>query len=265
LKRRLAFLLVAFVSCVARGAAADEPARGDGPYGNLSLTGSLAPFGSGNELERGCVDLGAVDCSTPIPLGFGFLGHVGLARGRVGYEIFLAALGDLHRPSARYDGVPHRPNGNPLLSIPPREETFILLRAGFMLVPRIRYTIENETTRFSFAGGIGLAYRIIALEREVMGEGGVEDRPYFAKAVGYLSPALSLGAQFQVRSTATLAIVFGLGLSFDNAGSDTRSKEDPNRTVAGNGQSFPIATPPYAVSSGIQFLLLPYVGLAFGP
>jgi hypothetical protein len=260
-KRVLPWVLTLLVATSARA----EPLRNGGPYGGIALSGSLAPFGSGNELEIHCIDLGAADCSTPIPVGVGLNGYAGFARGRFGLEGFLAVQGDLHRPSARYDGVTHRPFGNPLFSNPPREESFIILRGGAVLAPRIRYTIEEENLRYSFAAGVGVAYRYSALVREVTGDGGVEDRPYFPSGVGYVSPALSLDSQLQIRSTATLAIVFGLGMLFETAGSDTKTAEDPTRTVAGDRNAFPIATPPYALSSGIQYFLLPYVGLAFGP
>jgi hypothetical protein len=236
----------------------------DGTYGGFVVTGMVQPFGAGNDLERHCSDLGAADCTGGIPLGGGFMGYGGWAKGRLGFELMLGALGDVHRPSARFDGVPHQPHGNPLLSTPPREETFIVLRGGAMAAARVRYTTAPAGLRGSFAGGVGLAYRYMALEREVTGKDGVEDRPYFATGTAYVSPALSLDAALLVRATPTLAVAFGLGLFVESAGSDTRSAADPTRILAGDRGVYPVSTPAYEMAHGLQILFLPYVGFHFG-
>ena len=236
-----------------------------GVYGGLAMVGVMMPLGAGNELGRGCEELGAADCTSSIPWGGGFTGHVGIATGWLGYELFLGALGDVQRPSARYDGATHLAYGNPLLSNPRREETFVVLRAGVMLAPRVRFVSETDDSRLSLAVGPGLAWRHMALEREVTTDGGQEDRPYFSPATSYVSPALSLEASWQIRSTRTLAIDLGLGVWLETAWGNTRSVADAARTAAGSGKVYPLATPPYRMASGLQVLVLPTVGLAFGP
>ncbi|MGH7281733.1 MAG: hypothetical protein ACRELY_09440 [Polyangiaceae bacterium] len=240
-----------------------RPAQGI--YGELDFTGMTEPFGAGNQLQRSCQDLGAANCSRAMPVGGGFMGHVGTMRGRYGVELMIGALGDFQLPSAQYDGVTHEPFGNPLLAKPAREETFIILRSGGMLAARGRYTIDGRRWRESIAAGIGLAYRYMALEREATSASGLEDRPYFPTGTHYFSPALSLDASLQYRTTPTLAFAFGLGIWIENAGGDTRSSADYGRQLAGNGQVAPIATPAYAMAYGPQVLFLPHIGLAFGP
>ena len=241
-----------------------RPARGDGAYGGLALAGSLEPFGAGTELERHGHDLGAADCGTPIPIGGGVFGYWGVARGAWGLEGMLGAFGDLQRPSARFDGVPHEPFANPLLSTPPRDESFIILRGGAALALRARYTWPGETWRPSVAVGPGFAWRYMALEREVTTDAGLEDRPYFSTGTPYASPALSIDLSVQHRETATLAVVFGLGLWVESAWSDTRARADCCRTAEGNGMIAPLATPPYEMAHGLQLFVMPYVGLHFG-
>lgn len=241
----------------------DRPARGT--YGELDFTGMLEPFGAGTDMQRHCEDLGAADCSRGFPVGGGFMGNVGVMRGRYGLEVMLGTLGDFQRPSAHFDGVTHEPYGNPLLARPARDETFIILRTGGMLAVRGRYTVDGRRWRESVAFGIGLAYRYMALEREATSTTGLEDRPYFPSGTHYVSPALSLDASLQYRTTPTLAFTFGLGLWLENAGSDTKSTADYGRTLAGNGQVAPLATPAYDMAHGPQLLVLPHVGLAFGP
>ncbi len=237
----------------------------DGFYGSLHFTGMIEPFGSGTDMQRHCEVLGAADCGTPAPLGGGLFGTFGVRRRAFGLEAMAGGLFDFQRPSAHFDGVPHRPHQNPLLSIPARDETFILFRGGTMLAARVRYTTAPAALRGSFAGGVGVAYRYMALEREVTTTAGLEDRPYFASGTHYLAPALSVDAEAWLRATPTLAVAFGLGVWMEDAGSDTRAGADPSRTVAGNGQVAPIATPAYEMAHGVQIFVLPHVGLVFGP
>ncbi len=268
MRRRLFALVLVGVPWLSFDARADDDSwsrPSQGIYGELDFTGMLEPFGAGNELQTSCQDLGAADCSRAQPIGGGFMGHVGTMRGRYGVELMIGALGDFQLPSAQYDGVTHQPFGNPLLANPPREETFIILRSGGMLAARGRYTIDGKRWRESVAAGIGLAYRYMALEREATSTSGLEDRPYFPTGTHYFSPALSLDASLQYRTTPTLAFAFGLGIWIENAGTGTRSAADDGRQLAGNGQVAPIATPAYAMASGPQVLFLPHVGLAFGP
>ncbi len=236
-----------------------------GIYGQLDYVGSLEPFGSGTSQRSHCADLGAQSCSGGFPIGGGFMGHAGVMRGRYGFEAMLAALGDFQFPSAHFDGAVHEPYGNPLLANPPRDETFILLRAGGILAARGRYTVDGRKWRESVALGIGLAYHFMTLERQATSVSGLEDRPYFSPGTSYFSPGLSLDGQLEFRATPTLAFEFGLGIWIEDAWSNTKSRADDNRYLTGNGASMPIATPAYDMARGIQFFLMPHFGFAFGP
>jgi hypothetical protein len=245
-----------------------SPARAaEGPYGGLALAGSLEPFGAGNELERSCADLGAASCSTPMPLGGGILGYAGFVpRGTpLGFEVLVGGSVDYTRPSAHYDGVPHVAHGNPLFAAPPRDETFIILRGGGLVAPRVRTWIRANGVSWTFAGGLGVAFRYMALEREATAEGGLEDRPYFSQGTSYWSPGVSLDAAAHVTTTPTLAIALGLSLWGETAWGNTRSVADTTRLLEGNGKVAPINTPAYLMAHGLQVMFMPYVGLAFGP
>lgn len=266
----VAFVVLAADPLVASTAAAGAAnANGaNGVYGGVALTGLVEPFGAGDDVQRKCQDLGAADCSNPPPLGGGFTAWAGLARGAWGYEVFFGVLGDYHHPSAHYDGKTHVPDGDPLLSTPPRDETFILVRAGGMIAARVRRSWNGPRWRPSLALGAGVAWRYVALEREVTttpATGGLEDRPYFPTGTTYVSPGVSAEAQLAWRATPTLAVTFTLGGWIESAWSSTRSAADPDRAVSGNGQTLPIATPAYEIAHGLQFFVLPSVGLAFGP
>ncbi len=262
----LAATLAAALLALARDASSEErPPSASGLYGGLAMAASLEPFGSGTDMQRHCADLGAADCGTPMPLGAGFFGYVGWALPPFGVEVMLAGFADYDRPAAHYDGVTHAPHGNPLLSVPKRDETFILFRGGGALALRGRYTWERPRWQPSVAAGLGLAYRYMALEREVTADGGLEDRPYFPTGTPYASPAVTVDGSMQYRATPKVAFVLGLGIWMESAWSSTRSVADPTRTLAGNAHVEPIATPAYEMAHGLQIYFMPYVGLQLGP
>ncbi|HWL86641.1 MAG TPA: hypothetical protein VNO21_12610 [Polyangiaceae bacterium] len=237
----------------------------NGFYGALALMGSLSPFGSGTELSRNCTALGAESCGTPMPVGGGLAGTIGYARDPFGLEVFLGVLGDFQRPSAHFDGSTHQAHGDPLLAAPARNESFIIVRGGAMVAARVRLSKQWSRFRTSVAVGPGLAWRYMALEREVTTFDGAEDRPYFSRGTSYVSPALSLEGQIQWRATPTLAVYLGLGFWIESAGNDTRSVADTGRYALGAGKAYPLNTPAYSMAYGLQFMLLPQIGLAFGP
>jgi hypothetical protein len=253
---------VIVVSCLF---AADARAEDSTLYGGFGLVGTLEPGGSGNELESHCTDLGAATCGTPIPIGGALFGYAGIARNAFGLEVMLGAMGDLHRPSATFDGAPHTPYGNPLVSMPKRVETFILLRGGGILAVRGRYTSQTTRLRKTIAIGIGASYKQMAMEREVTSDTGLEDRPYFPAGAGYLSPALTLDGALQYRASAATAVSFGLFVWMETAWSGARAPGDPHRILAGEGGYTPVATPEYRMASGLQVFIGPYIGLHFGP
>lgn len=264
--RMMGLLAIVSVSGVARAdeARPQEPSEASPWYGSASLGASLAPFGAGTEWDRGCTALGAAECSGGFPVGPALAGYVGFRHETFGFEWFLASAAELYRPEAHFDGVVHEPFVNPLYAAPARDETFIIVRSGFVTGPRLRYTTSGNTWRGSVAAGVGLAYRYLALVREATSTEGQEDRPYFSKGTGYFSPALTLDTALHIRATSTLAVALGIAWNMETAWDDARSRLDDGRRLAGNGAEFPIATPPYRMASGLQFTFSPYVGLVFG-
>ena len=142
-----------------------------------------------------------------MPFGGVLMGHVGLLRMPWSVELAFAGSFDYSHPTAHFDGVPHKPFGNPLLSAPPRDETFILVRGGATVLARVRRWWDGPHTRWTLAAGIGASYKYMALEREVDADGGLEDRPYFSHGTPYVSPAVGLDGSALLRSTPTLAIL----------------------------------------------------------
>ncbi|MEO6418328.1 MAG: hypothetical protein ABIP39_02910 [Polyangiaceae bacterium] len=262
MRGKLSITLVVAVCLLAPDARADDDSS---LYGGFGLAGTLEPGGSGNELETHCSDLGAASCGTPIPIGGALFGYVGIARKQLGLEVMLGAMGDLHRPSASFDGAPHTPYGNPLISMPKREESFIILRGGGLLAVRGRYTSQTARLRKTIAAGIGASYKQMALEREVTSDTGLEDRPYFPSGAGYFSPALSFDGALQYRASSTTAVSFGLFVWMETAWSGAKAPGDPHRILAGEGGFTPVATPEYRMASGLQIFIGPYIGVQFGP
>lgn len=254
------------VTCAPLASArADEAPSAWVPYGALAAGPSLEPFGGGSELDRGCVDLGAASCATPVPLGAMLLAHAGYAKAGLGFELAFAGGVDISRPSATFDGTTHKPYGNPLLSAPAREEDFILLRGGGTLALRARVLRPGPRVGWTFAAGLGASYKYMALEREVTTTTGLEDRPYFSRGTGYVSPTLSLDGALLVRAGASTALSLGVTVLGEMAWQGTRSVADDTRHVAGDGAVLPIATPAYRMASGPQIFLVPYLGVTFGP
>lgn len=235
------------------------------PIGSLWLAPTFQIVGPGSELDTDCDNLGAASCSTPAPIGGMIGGSFGYMRSRWIVDGVLMAGGDVSRPSARFDGRVPVPYGNPLRSTPPRTEDFTMLRTGGVLALRLSRMTEGDNWRFVFGGGAGLAIRYATLIREVTTDDGLEDRPFFPSGAVYASPAFLLSAAADWRQTKNLDIIFGLMALSEIALGDPATSEDPNRSVSGNGDEAPVATPAYTLASGFGLTLMPVVGLRFGP
>lgn len=259
--RRAAPLAVA-LTFVARAAAADPPS---GPYGGMSLGPTLAPVGPGSSLATECLELGAATCGTPIPWGATFSAHYGrrIEGWPVAVEGALRLMADASTPSARYDGAPHLPQGNPLLSSPARDESFVLGRVGFAVLARARLT-SSGARRWSLAAGPGLSFRHHSLVRRVRSDDGGEDRPLLDAPGWTAAPALSVDGSVQLYATDTLRVALGLEIFVDTAWSGPRSTADTGRMLTGGTRPVPLPTPAYTAASGAQIAIGPYVGLAFG-
>jgi PEGA domain len=235
----------------------------EGFYGGVGLMGAVGVGGQGTELETNCNTLGAASCETPSATGGGLFGYVGWTWNPVGFELFLVGLGDQTKQVAHFTGrgtMAQLP-----ASLPSRDETFQFIGAGGGAALRARASFQNRVVRGSLAGGVGFAYREIFLNHDVAAtDGSGANASYSPKNVGYASPAISVEGAIQIRVGATIGIAVGLQLWADNASiAGSNSVPPAQGHVLSNG--VPIPTPAYHLASGPQILLLPFVGIQFGP
>ncbi|MGD0526847.1 MAG: PEGA domain-containing protein [Polyangiaceae bacterium] len=237
-----------------------------GIYGGLGLLGAFGIGGTGDEIETSCANLGAASCSTPEPIGGGLYGYFGYTFDPVGFELFLAGYGDTTDQKATYTGAPVGGSGGSLVpaSAPARTESFTFVRGGGMAAIRARATFQNHLLRGTFAGGVGVSYREIVMNRTATDSGG-DSSTLPPRGVGYVSPAISAEGALHIRVSPTFALAIGVQLLADNA-SITGSNTLPAlpATPFGSSGAF-INNPQYHVATGPQISLGPFLGVAFGP
>jgi hypothetical protein len=248
----------------AAGSASGEVERSfEGIYGGLGLLGAFGVGSQGTDLDTGCTALGASSCSTAQPSGGGLSGYLGWTWYPVGFELFVVALADQNKETAHFTGT-NAPNQNPA-SFPPRNESFTYVRGGGGAALRARASFQNRLIRGSIAGGLGFAFHEVWMSRKTAatdGSGAASD--YAPDPISYLSPAISISAEGQLRLTPTMALAVGLQMWADNASmAGSNSFAAPSTTPVIGVYSQP--TPAYHFATGPQVLLMPYLGLQFGP
>ncbi len=257
----------------AAGAAAAEGERAfEGTYGGLGVFGAFGVGGTGTELETSCSNLGAASCSTPGPVGGGLYGYFGWTFDPVGFELFLAGMGDTMKQTATFSPSASGASSLVPAANPARTEQFTFARFGGLGALRARASFQTRLLRGTVAGGVGLSYREIAMQRVASDNNG-NSVTFVPGSVGYLSPAISAEAGLQLRLSSTFGLVLGLQLWADNAsiaGTNSSPAQTPcSATVTGNCSpplgSNPIPTPSYHFASGPQISIGPYLGIAFGP
>jgi PEGA domain len=255
----------------ASGASVATPERAyEGVYGGFGFAGLLGVGGMGTDLDTNCQGLGATSCSTGQPVGGGAFGYVGYTWNPVGFEVFLAGEGDTLQETAHFTG--QGSNAISSLATPPRDEKFTTVRVGGMAAVRVRASVQTGIVRGTVAGGVGIAYKQLFMERETTTTDGTDRKDTFSPTkldgVGYLSPALTLEAAVQLRVAPTLAVAAGMVMWADTAGSgsSTTTPADPKRFVgAANQTPAQVATPAYHLATGPQVFLGPFLGMQFGP
>jgi hypothetical protein len=248
----------------AAGSSSGEVERSfEGIYGGIGLLGSFGVGSQGTDLDTGCTALGASSCATALPAGGGLAGYVGWAWYPVGFELFLAALADQNKETAHFTGQ-NAPNQLPA-SFPPRSEEFQYLRGGGGAAIRARASFQNRLIRGSIAGGLGLAFHEVWMTRKSAAtDGSGATSEYSPDPISYFSPAISISAEGQLRVSPTLALAVGLHMWADNASiGGSNSFSAPSTTPFIGRYSQP--TPAYHFATGAQVLLMPYLGLQFGP
>lgn len=250
---------------IAAGPATSGERLFEGTYGGFGVMGLFQTGSMGSELETHCSSLGATACDTPSPVGGGAFGFFGYTWNPVGFELMLGGMIDATKQRASFDGT--AANGeNLLLATPARNEQFTFVRYGGIGALRVRATIPGRIVRGSFAGGLGLSYKALAMQRMATSAGGsnLQDT-YVPGTVSYISPGISLEASVQVRVSPTTSLCAGLTLWAENAGNSAATAADPNRHLASTATEVPLATPSYHVATSSQVFIGPYVGMMFGP
>jgi hypothetical protein len=254
------------------GAAAAEGERAfEGIYGGFGFLGAFGVAGTGTELETGCSNLGAASCATPAPTGGGMYGYVGWTFDPVGFELFLVALGDTMQQTANFTGQSSSGALVPA-SNPPRTEQFTFVRAGGGGAVRARASFQTRLFRGTVAGGLGVSYRELLMQRASSDPAG-ETAKYVPGGVGYVSPALSLEAAVQLRLSLTFGLVVGMQVWADNAsiaGNNSTPSQPPCSATVTSGcapllGTNPTPAPAYHLASGPQVTIGPFIGMAFGP
>jgi hypothetical protein len=264
---------VTLKSVAAAGSVVLEGERAyEGIYGGVGLFGAFGIGGMGTELEANCTTLGAASCRTPSPIGGGAFGYVGWTWNPVGFELFLTGFGDTVQQTATFTGA-----GSGSLvpaASPARTETFTFARAAGAGAVRARAAFQTLRLRGTVAGGVGLSFREMFMQRVAADTTG-DSIKTVPNAVSYVSPALSAEAALEIRFSRTFALVVGGQFLADSAsigGTNATSAVPPCSAKLTSGCTPPlggpantIPTPAYRVSSGPQVMLAPFVGIAFGP
>lgn len=234
-----------------------------GVYGGFGLAGLFGIGGEGTELETNCNTLGATTCDTPGAVGGGAFGYVGYTWDPVGFEVMLAASGDTTTQTAHFTG-----DASPVAQ-PNRDEKFTIVRAGGLAAFRVRATLEGKIVRGTVAGGVGFAYRYIAMERTATTLVGDAHDVYVPASVGYMSPGISAEAAVQIRVSPTVALSVGALLWAENASiaGTNATPRAADRTLLSQNPPIdaPYPTPQYHLATGPQVFLGPFVGMQFGP
>ncbi|MEM1029679.1 MAG: PEGA domain-containing protein [Myxococcota bacterium] len=246
----------------------DKPWTFDGFYGGFGLHGLVSPTGANNSLQGSCDALGATSCSAGTPAGGALTGYFGYGFAPVGLELFALGSGDVYSPSATFDGRTQS-EVNPLLASPAREEEFFFARVGGGAAARIRLLWPFGIFRLTTAAGAGIVYRRFFGVRETMATAPGDNREnrvaFDERVIGDVSAAFSFELAGQIALSRAVAFAFGLNLWLENATDATTTRRNDTLLAAEGQIPSPIATPPYDAALGTQFLMLPFLGLHFGP
>jgi PEGA domain-containing protein len=239
----------------------------EGIYGGFGLTGLFAVGGQGTDLETRCDGLGASSCDTPGAIGGGAFGYVGWTWDPVGFELMLAGSGDTVQETAHFGTGAAA--ANPLAQ-PPRDEKFTFARFGGMAALRVRASVQGRLLRGTIAGGVGLSYKKMVMERRTTTTDGTNRTDGYVPGddVAYVSPAITIEAALQFRVTPTIALAVGLETWAENAsiaGSNSVPPGTGRLLTAANQTPAAIATPAYHLATGPQVFLGPFLGMQFGP
>jgi PEGA domain len=242
----------------------------EGTYGGFGLVGLFGVGGQGTDLDTNCDGLSASSCTTGQPIGGGAFGYFGWSFNPVGFELMLAGSGDTLTESAHFTNSGS--SAASPLALPPRTEKFVTARVGGLVALRVRASTQWRFLRGTVAGGVGLSYKQLFMERTTTATDGTHRSDVFSptnnNGVGYLSPAITVEGAIQFRVTPTAAIAVGMIMWADNAstwGNNSTPASAPRPVLASGQTPALIPTPEYHLATGAQVFLGPFVGMQFGP
>jgi hypothetical protein len=253
------------VSSVQTGPIEAERRALEGVYGGFGLPLYFSPSGFKASMQTLCderppPELGGCDKGSGI--GFGVNGFVGYHWDPVGVELFLGASYDTASPKLDWNASSTDPGLGP---DPARTEDFSLHRIGGFGAARVRLTLQSEKIRFSVAGGVGLSYKTILLERDAKAKSDPNQRDLFVPgAQGYWSPLISLEPAVYYRLGQPTSLGVGFTFQMEAAGAfgdNPKTPADGTRKIGPVG----ITTPAYELASGTQIFIGPFIGMIFGP
>lgn len=254
-------------SAIQTGPVVDEGRRLEGLYGGLGLLMSFMPGGSKSSMQKDCdrADRPAelVTCDPGSDIGGGITGFVGYHWDPVGVELAFGGQYDQTSIKQEYAASSVDPGIGP---DPARSQDFSVRRFGGYGAARIRLTLQAaKKIRFSIAGGVGLSYRVMSLERNTTATGNGQGRDAFVPDVqSYLSPVVSLEPTLYYRLSDTLSLGAGISILLENPatfGATPTTSPSSNRTLGASG----LTTPAYQLASDAQFFIGPHLGVMFGP
>jgi len=243
-----------------------------GWYGGFGLLGSIAPAGTGSEMQIACADLGAASCSVTRPLGGGLSAHVGYDFDPIGFELRAAGGADYWTATGVFDGNVAAARGL-ASAAPARTENFNFVRAGGTASLQVRASWKPGVFLMSAAVGAGASYRSGAMSRKASVDDPALASLYSAPSVPplkhYLSPALTgdVSIGFKIGSASWLTLgVFGI---IETAGNNFRSEPGESLTndlAGGQGVKLPaLPSAAYHYASGTQYIVGPEIAFRFGP
>ena len=257
------------VSTIETGPVEKDVGRLEGLYGGFGLLYTFLPGGMKSTMQKTCEGDGTtrppelVGCSGEGGgVGGALDGFIGYHWDPVGVELFAGAQYDQASPTLTWADAGVDPG---IGFDPARKEEFTLRRLGGFGVARIRFTIQGEKLRFSVAGGVGLSYRSMLLERVTTATANPALRDAFVPdAQSYLSPVLSLEPSVQYRLGRGTALALGVSLLVESPRAFDQIPTTPPDGTRRLGPSG-LTTRPYELATGTQVFLGPFVGMMFGP
>lgn len=248
------------------GEVVDEGRRLEGMYGGLGLLMTFLPGGSKSSMQKLCdasdhpAEL--TSCDGGSSLGGGLTGFIGYHWDPVGVELAFGGQYDQTSSKLDYAASSLDPGIGP---DPARTEEFSVRRFGGYGAARIRLTLQSQKVRFTVAGGVGLSFRWLSLDRSTTGTGAVPGRDrYLPDVQAYVSPVVMLEPMIMYRVSDTFAIGAGLTLLLENPSAFDAvptTPSDGSRKLGPSG----LSTPSYQLASDTQFFIGPTLGVMFGP